>query len=121
MFYSDQAVETLIDTHLPTPPASQNLLLDSLRLCNDLVQRDMRYAHLVAGASKMPMDMIWAARNQDELVNDTDLAKLKSLTWNEFIQKRYLPAITGGQSPANAASSMLEIVREMKRAATAAP
>ena len=113
MFYSDQAVETLIDTHLPTPPASQNLLLDSLRLCNDLVQRDMRYAHLVAGASKMPMDMIWAARNQDELVNDTDLAKLKSLTWNEFIQKRYLPAITGGQSPANAASSMLEIVREM--------
>ncbi len=57
--------------------------------------------------------MIWAARNQDELVNDTDLAKLKSLAWNEFIQKRYLPAITGGQSPASAASSMLEIVREM--------
>lgn len=113
VFYTDNTVETLIDTRLPTPPPSQNLLLDSLRLCNDLVQRDMRYAHLVAGASKMPMSMIWAARNQDELVNDVDLAKLKSLAWNEFIQKRYLPALSAGQSFAGAASSMLEIVQEM--------
>ena len=79
VFYTDSTVETLIDTRLPTPPPLQNLLVDSLRWCNDLVQRDMRYAHLVAGASKMPMGMIWAARNQDELVNDSDLAKLKSL------------------------------------------
>lgn len=115
VFYTDSTVETLIDTRLPTPPPLQNLLVDSLRWCNDLVQRDMRYAHLVAGASKMPMGMIWAARNQDELVNDSDLAKLKSLAWNEFIQKRYIPALSSssGQSFAGAASSMLEIVQEM--------
>lgn len=113
VFYTDQANEIIIDTQLQHPIPSQNLLLDSLLRCNDLVQRDMRYAHLVAGASKMPMNMIWTARNQDELVNDTDLARLKDLTWNEFIQKRYLPAITGGSSLASTASSMLEIVREM--------
>jgi hypothetical protein len=113
VFYTDHASEVIVDTQLPVPPPSQNLLIDSLRRYNDLVQRDMRYAHLVAGASKMPMNMIWSARNQDELVNDLDLAKLKSLAWNEFIQKRYLPAITGGQSLASTASSMLEIVREM--------
>ena len=113
VFYTDQTTEIIVDTHFPNPMPSQNLLLDSLRRCNDLVQRDMRYAHLVAGASKMPMNMIWTARNQDELVNDTDLAKLKDMTWNEFIQKRYLPAITGGNSLSSTASSMLEIVREM--------
>ena len=114
VFYTDQANEVIVDVQLPLPPPSQNQLLDSLRRCNDLVQRDMRYAHLVAGASKMPMNMIWCARNQDELVNDTDLAKLKSLAWNEFIQKRYLPAIAGGgQSLSSTAASMLEIVREM--------
>lgn len=112
-FYLDHTSELLIDTQLPNPPPPQNILLDSLRRCNDLVQRDMRYAHLVAGASKMPMSMIWTSRNQDELVNDVDLAKLKDISWNEFIQKRYLPAITSGQSPGCTALSMLEIVREM--------
>ena len=61
----------------------------------------------------MPMNMIWVSRNQDELVNDVDLAKLKDISWNEFIKKRYLPAITSGQSPACTASSMLDIVRDM--------
>jgi len=113
VFYTDQATEIIIDPQAQRPLPTQNMLLDSLRRCNDLVQRDMRYAHLVAGASKMPMSMIWSARNQDELVNDSDLAKLKDLTWNEFIKKRYLPAIAGGSSLSSTASSMLEIVREM--------
>jgi hypothetical protein len=112
-FYTDHTTEIIIDTQLPHPVPSQDVLLESLRRCSDLMQRDMRYAHLVAGASKMPMGMIWAARNQEELVNDTDLAKLKDMAWNELIKKRYLPSISGGQSFANAASSMLEIVREM--------
>ncbi len=47
------------------------------------------------------------------MVNVLDLAKLKSLAWNEFIQKRYLPALSACQSFAGAASSMLEIVQEM--------
>ncbi len=58
-FYTDQTTEIIVDTQLPHPVPPKGALLESLRRCNDLVQRDMRYAHLVAGALKMSMNMIW--------------------------------------------------------------
>lgn len=117
VFYTDQASEIIVDTQLPLPMPPQDALQEALRRCSDLVQRDMRYAHLVAGAAKMPMNMIWAMRNADELVDDVELAKLKSLAWNEFLHKRFLPAISAGggepQQLSDAAASMLEVVRDL--------
>jgi uncharacterized protein YmfQ (DUF2313 family) len=57
-----------------------HVLLSELRKCDGLVQRDLRYAHLVAGASKMPLGMVWTARNQeDQCIKDTDLAALRDV------------------------------------------
>jgi len=91
-----------------TPSLSVELLK-----CEELVQRDFRYAQLVAGASKMPMGMIWVSRNQDQLVTDADLAALKDIAWTELVKKRYLPGLAGTTTVRTAAASMLEIVREM--------
>ena len=114
-FYVDAARETIVDPFVRPMSGTtvQNQLLVELRRCEDLVQRDLRYAHLVAGSSKMPMHMIWVARNQDEPVSDTDLAAFKDLAWNEFVKRRYLPGLPGTNSVAESAASMLEIVRSM--------
>lgn len=109
-FYVNSATEVVLDPQ--TRPTVQNTLLQELRKCEELVQRDYRYAHLVAGSSKMPMTMIWAVRNQDELVNDTDLATFKDLAWTEFVKKRFLPSVSESSVCASAVS-MLEIVRGM--------
>ena len=110
-FYVNAETEVVVDP-LARPPTVQNVLLQELKKCEELVQRDYRYAHLVAGASKMAMAMIWAVRNQDELVNDADLAMFKDLAWNEFVKKRYLPTLSESSVCASA-TSMLEIVRDM--------
>ena len=110
VFYIDSRVETVVD---PQSGVVQNQLLDELQRCDHLVQLDLRYANLVAGASKMPMNMIWSARNQDESVSDTDLAALKDLAWNEFVKKRYLPSVSGSTTVGETAASMLEIVQNM--------
>ena len=110
-FYVNRALETVLDPL--GPPVVQNQLLDELRKCDHLVQLDWRYAQMVAGASKMPMNMVWVARNQDEPVSDTDLAALKDLAWNEIVKKRYLASIPGTSTVSDTAASMLEIVREM--------
>ena len=74
-FYSNSLTEVLVDPAMPNPTVqSQSKLQMEIRRCEALVQKDYRYAHLIAGASKMPMASIWVARNQDELVNDVDLA-----------------------------------------------
>jgi hypothetical protein len=65
-FYTRAASEVLIDPFI-SPPLMQNQLTSELAHCEDLVRRDFRYAHLVAGASKMPMNAIWVARNQGEV------------------------------------------------------
>jgi hypothetical protein len=65
-----------------------------IKRCEGLVQKDYRYAHLCSGAAKMPMESIWVPRNQDELVNDVDLAKFKDLAWTEFVKKRFLPSVS---------------------------
>lgn len=109
-FYVNTGLETVVD---PSNVVVQNQLLEELRKCEDLVHLDQRYARLVAGASKMPLSMIWVARNQDETVSDTDLAAFKDLAWNEFIKKRYLPAVPSSATVGESAASMLEIVREM--------
>ena len=109
-FYVNAAVEVVLDPQ--TRPTVQNTLLAELQRCEELVQRDYRYAHLVAGSSKMPMAMIWSVRNQDELVNDADLATFKDLAWTEFVKKRFLPSVAEASVCASAAS-MLEIVRDM--------
>jgi peptidoglycan hydrolase CwlO-like protein len=103
--------ETIVDPFAAatiTPTLATELLK-----CDELVQRDLRYAHLVAGASKMPMSMIWVARNQDQPVTDADLAALKDIAWTELVKKRYLPGLAGTTTVRAAADSMLEIVREM--------
>ncbi len=82
-FYVDRALELIVDPL--GPPVVQNQLLDELKKCDHLVQLDWRYAQMVAGASKMQMNMIWVARNQDEPVSDTDLAALKDLAWSEIV------------------------------------
>ena len=110
-FYVNAATEVVVDPQ-SRPTTVQNTLLQELRRCEELVQRDYRFAHLVAGSSKMPMPMIWAVRNQDELVNDTDLAMFKDIAWNEFVKKRFLPTVSEASVCASAAS-MLEIVRGM--------
>jgi hypothetical protein len=110
-FYVDSAREMVVDPFVPPQP--QNALLASLKKCDNLVQRDLRYAHLVAGASKMPMNMIWTVRNQEELVNDSDLATFKDIAWTEFIKKRFLSAIPDSTTVGTTAASMLEIVRDM--------
>jgi hypothetical protein len=110
-FYVNRALETVVDPL--GPPVVQNQLLDELKKCDHLVQLDWRYAQMVAGASKMPMNMIWVARNQDEPVSDTDLAALKDLAWNEIVKKRYLASVPGTSTVGDTAASMLEIVREM--------
>ncbi len=110
-FYTS-ASSVLIDPFV-SPPAMQNQLASELARCEDLVRRDYRYAHLVAGASKMPMSMIWVARNQGGDVNDSDLASLRDVAWNEFVKKRFLPSVAEGTPVADAAASMLEIVRSM--------
>jgi hypothetical protein len=110
-FYVDAANETIVDPQLP--PVHTQVLLSELRKCDGLVQRDLRYAHLVAGASKMPLSMVWTARNQDRPVSDTDLAALRDVAWTEFIKKRYLPGLAGTATVQSAAASMLEIVRDM--------
>jgi hypothetical protein len=110
-FYVDAQREVVVDPFVP--PQAQNQLLDALRRCDNLVQRDLRYAHLVAGASKMPMNMIWAVRNQEELVNDADLATFKDIAWTEFIKKRFLSSIPENTTVSTTAASMLEIVRDM--------
>ena len=109
-FYVDSGSETIVD---PGSAAVQNQLLAELRKCDNLVQLDLRYARIVAGASKMAMNMIWVARNQDESVSDTDLAAFKDLAWNEFVKKRYLPSVPASATVGESAASMLEIVREM--------
>ena len=111
LFYVNAGLETIVDPL--GPPVIQNQLLDELRKCDHLVQLDLRYAQMVAGASKMPMNMIWVARNQDEPVSDTDLAAFKDLAWNEFVKKRYLSSVAGTSTVSDTAASMLEIVREM--------
>jgi len=110
-FYVDRALELVVDPL--GPPVVQNQLLEELKKCDDLVQLDWRYAQMVAGASKMPMNMIWVARNQDEPVSDTDLAALKDIAWSEIVKKRYLASIPGTSTVSDTATSMLEIVREM--------
>ena len=110
-FYVNADTEVVVDP-LARPTTVQNVLLGELRKCESLVQRDYRYAHLVAGSSKMPMPMIWSVRNQDELVNDADLAMFKDIAWNEFVKKRFLPTVSEASVCASAAS-MLEIVRGM--------
>ena len=110
-FYVESERETIVDPFIRPTAGSQNQLLLELRKCDDLMQRDLRYAHLVAGASKMPMHMIWTNRNPD--ISDTDLAAFKDLAWNEFVKRRYLPGISGTRTVSEAAASMLEIVREM--------
>ena len=109
-FYVNAATEVVVDPL--QPPTAQSTLLRELKKCEDLVQRDYRYAHLVAGASKMPMPMVWAVRNQDEVVNDMDLAMFKDIAWNEFVKKRFLPTVSES-SVCESAASMLEIVRGM--------
>ena len=111
-FYTRAASEILIDPFV-SPPLMQNQMTAELSHCEDLVRRDYRYAHLVAGASKMPMNMIWVARNQSEDVSDRDLETLKDVAWNEFVKKRFLPSVTEGTPVSEVASSMLEIVRSM--------
>ena len=110
-FYVNSSLETVVDPY--SPPVIQNQLLDELRKCDKLVQLDWRYAKIVQGASKMPWNMVWAARNQDDPVSDTDLAELKDLAWNEVIKKRYLPSIPGTLTVGETTASMLEMVREM--------
>ena len=110
-FYTS-AASVLIDPFVP-PQTMQTQLAPELSQCEDLVRRDFRYAHLVAGASKMPMNMIWVARNQGGDVNDRDLAALRDVAWNEFVKKRFLPSVPAGTPVADAAVSMLEIVRSM--------
>ena len=110
-FYVNSGLEMVVDPL--GPPVVQNQLLSELKKCDHLVQLDWRYAQMVAGASKMPMNMIWVARNQDDLVNDTDLAALKDLTWNEIVKKRYLTSVPGTSTVSDTATSMLEIVRQM--------
>ena len=101
--------EMVVDPFVaPVPTLTAELLK-----CEELVQRDFRYAQLVAGASKMPMSMIWVARNQDQPVTDADLAALKDIAWTELVKKRYLPGLAGTTTVRAAAASMLEIVREM--------
>jgi hypothetical protein len=112
-FYSNSQTEVVVDPFVPPSTQSQSRLQSELKRCEQLVQRDYRYAQLVAGAAKMPMPSIWAARNQDELVNDRDLATFKDISWAEFVKKRFLPTVPAGESVATAATSMLEIVREM--------
>ena len=75
-FYTRAESEVLIDPFV-SPPQMQSQLAGELARCEDLARRDFRYAHLVAGASKMPMNMIWVARNQGGDVNDQDLASLR--------------------------------------------
>ena len=112
-FYSNSQTEVVVDPFTPPSAQSQSKLQGELKRCEQLVQRDYRYAHLVAGAAKMPMTSIWVARNQDELVNDRDLATFKDIAWAEFVKKRFLPTVPAGESVSTAATSMLEIVREM--------
>ena len=109
-FYVD-ANETVMDPFLPVATVQTQLTVE-LQRYDDLVQRDYRYARIVAGASKMAMGMIWASRGEDA-VSDTDLAAFKDAAWNEFIKKRYLPSLPGTTSVQTAAASMLEIVRDM--------
>ena len=111
-FYTRAESEILIDPFV-SPPQMQTQLAGELARCEDLVRRDYRYAHLVAGASKMPMNMIWVARNQGGDVNDRDLSMLKDVAWNEFVKKRFLPSVAEGTPVCEAAASMLEIVRSM--------
>lgn len=110
-FYTS-ASSVLIDPFV-SPPTMQSQMASELARCEDLVRRDLRYAHLVAGASKMPMNTIWVARNQGGDVNDRDLASLRDVAWNEFVKKRFLPSVAEGTPVADAAASMLEIVRSM--------
>jgi hypothetical protein len=113
-FYTNSLTELLVDPAVPNPtPQSQSKLQVELKRCEGLVQKDFRYAHLVAGASKMPMASIWVARNQEETVNDTDLAAFRDLAWTEFVKKRFLSSVAPDTSVAAAATSMLEIVRDM--------
>jgi hypothetical protein len=91
----------------------QTQLASELTRCEDLVRRDFRYAHLVAGASKMQMSMIWVARNQGGDVDDSDLASLRDVAWTEFVKKRFLPSVAEGTPVDKAAASMLDIVRSM--------
>ena len=111
-FYTSTESEVLIDPFV-SPPQMQSQLTGELTRYEDLVRRDFRYAHLVAGASKMPMNMIWVSRNQGGDVNDQDLAALRDVAWTEFVKKRFLPSVAEGSSVAEAAASMLEIVRSM--------
>ena len=111
-FYTRAESEVLIDPFV-SPPQMQSQLAGELARCEDLARRDFRYAHLVAGASKMPMNMIWVARNQGGDVNDQDLASLRDVAWTEFVKKRFLPSVAEGSSVAEAAASMLDIVRSM--------
>ena len=111
-FYTSTEREVLIDPFV-SPPQMQSQLTGELTRYEDLVRRDFRYAHLVAGASKMPMNMIWVSRNQGGDVNDQDLAALRDVAWTEFVKKRFLPSVAEGSSVAEAAASMLEIVRSM--------
>ena len=111
-FYTRAESEVMIDP-FTTPFTMQTQLASELSQCEDLVRRDFRYAHLVAGASKMTMSMIWVARNQGGDVDDCDLASLRDVAWTEFVKKRFLPSVTEGTPVDQAAASMLEIVRSM--------
>ena len=110
--YTHTESEILIDPFV-SPSVMQNQLAYEISRCEDLVRRDFRYAHLVGGASKMPMNMIWVGRNQGGDVSDSDLATLKDVAWNEFVIKRFLPSVKEGTPVSEAAASMLEIVRSM--------
>ena len=110
-FYFNPGLETVVDPF--QPPMLQNQMLEELRKCDQLVQLDYRYAKIVQGASKMPWTMVWAARNQDDPVSDTDLAELRNVSWNEIIRKRYLPSLPGTMTVGETTASMLDIVREM--------
>ena len=113
-FYTDSLTEVMVDPAVPNPtPQTQSKLQVELKRYEALAQRDFRYSHLVAGASKMPMASIWVARNQDETVSDVDLATFRDLAWGEFVKKRFLAKVSPDTSVASAATSMLEIVRDM--------
>lgn len=82
-----------IDKRIDSPgPDTQNTIRRKLKQNETLRALDLRYAILVAGASKMPMSMVWVPKNMDSGMSNSDRAIYKNIAWNTFVRDRFLDA-----------------------------
>lgn len=118
-FTSDASPHVIIDTEEKHPTKGiQTVLKKRIRQNEDLRQRDLRYAILVAGAAKMPMHMVWVPANRETAPTEKDHAVFKNTSWTNFIRAYFTGAIEDNDDTENikvkdVTENMLNVLEEL--------